>query len=274
MTNICIITSGIENLNIVNLCQKLSISHTIIVDSLFWPYQDKDTIQKTQRTEDIISYMKSQWITHFICHPTIELALLENNKNRTDIIPLFTNYINYCLNHSLIGKIWFVWWYSDLNQIESIFENIKQHYKTTDNQKNIKKFKLSKRTKDTSMRWYFPRLFSPRQMMVNKIITTDLRYFKDANIDTIIPLDYSYFNFQKTITSFFNQKKQKFHKRDILENIFKNIIQQNNTLITNNIQLITVYYTWSLHLIQDNKKWKRLLSQWQQKNIEYKNITI
>jgi hypothetical protein len=35
-----------------------------------------------------------------------------------------------------------------------------------------------------------------------------------------------------------------------------------------------VYSTWSLHLIQDNKKWERLLSQWQQKTIEYKNIAI
>ena len=57
---LCIITSGTENFNVVKLCQQLSISHTIIVDSLFWPYQDKEINQKTQRTEDIVSYMKSQ----------------------------------------------------------------------------------------------------------------------------------------------------------------------------------------------------------------------
>lgn len=271
---LCIITSGTENLNVVKLCQQLSISHTVIVDSLFWPYQDKETNQKIQRTEDIINYMKSQWITHFICHPTIELALLDNNKNRTDIIPLFTHYINYCLNHSLIGKIWFVWWYSDISQIENIFQVIVKEYIPTDNQKNIKKFKLSKRTKDMSMRWYFSRLFSPRQMMINKIITTDLRYFKDANIDTLIPLDYSYFNFQKTITSFFNQKKQKFHKRDILTNIFASTIKDYSITKKETQETISVYSTWSLHLIQGNKKWERLLSQWQQKIIEYKNINL
>jgi RecG-like helicase len=42
--------------------------------------------------------------------------------------------------------------YSDISQIESLFEFIKKDYKITDVQKNIKKFKLSKRTKDTSMR--------------------------------------------------------------------------------------------------------------------------
>lgn len=270
---ICIISSGTENLNIVKLCQQLSIWHSIILDSLFWPYQDKDTNQKIQRVEDIINYMKSQWFTYFICHPTIELELLKKDNKRTDIIPLFTHYIRYCLNHSLIGKIWFIWWYSDISQIEDFFQDIQDNYTVTDNQKNIKKFKLSKRTKDTSMRWYFSRLFSPRQMMINKIIKTDLRYFKNANIDTLIPLDYSYFNFQKTITSFFNQKKQKFHKRDILENIFNTII--NNTIIKKESQdIISIYSTWSLHLIQDNKKWERLLSQGKQKTIEYKKINL
>ena len=79
-------------------------------------------------------------------------------------------------------------------------------------------------------------------MMINKIITTDLRYFKDANVDTLIPLDYSYFNFQKTITSFFNQKKQKFHKRDILQDILKYIVEEKK-LSTLNSKLITIYHT-------------------------------
>jgi hypothetical protein len=78
--------------------------------------------------------------------------------------------------------------------------------------------------------------------MINKIITTDLRYFKDANIDTLIPLDYSYFNFQKAITSFFNQKKQKFHKRDILANIFATTIED-NIIKKESQERISVYST-------------------------------
>jgi hypothetical protein len=247
---------------------------------LFWPYQDKENTFLEERIIKIMEYMSTQWASHFILSPMIELLLLQNPKEfairnpQSVIIPLFTKYLTYCLNHSLIGKIGFVGWYSEISQIESLFETMNKEYILTENQKNTKKFKLSKRTKDTSMRWYFTRLFSSRDMMINKIIKTDLRYFKDADVDTIIPLDYSYFNYQKTVTSFFNQKKQRFHKREIVENIFKNIVEQNKKLTTNNLEPITIYYTGSLHLISENKKREALLSQWWQETIEYKKINL
>lgn len=281
MTNICIISSWTENLNIIKLCQRLSLQHNVVLDSMFWPHQDKEIESTKTRVIKIMDYMSTQWATHFILSPSIELKLLKTNStfkiqdSKFIILPLFTNYLNYCLQHSLVGKIGFVWWYADVSQIESLFENIADEYQPTEIQKNIKKFQqpLAKRTKDTSMRWYFARSFSPRNMMINKTIKFDLRYFKDANVDTIIPLDYSYFNFQKTITSFFNPKKQKFHTRDILQTLFSNIVEQ-QSLSTYTSTQITIYHTWSLHLISQDKKWERLLSQWQQKTIEYTHITI
>ena len=269
---LCIISSWTENLNIVKLCQQLSIDYTIVLDSLFWPYQDKENIFLEERIITIMEYMSTQWATHFILPPALELNLSHNNST-FNILPLFKNYLIYCLNHSLVGKIGFVGWYSDISQIESLFETISKEHLLTDNQQNTKKFKLSKRRKDTSMRWYFTRLFSSRDMMINKIIKTDLRYFKDANIDTIIPLDYSYFNYQKTICSFFNQKKQKFHKRDVLKEVFINLIKEKK-LPTVNSTLLTLHYTWSLHLISEHKKWEALLSQWWLNTIDYTYLNI
>ncbi len=270
---LCIISSWTENLNIVKLCQQLSIDYTILLDSLFWPYQDKENTFLEGRIIKIMKYMSTQWATHFILPPALELSLL-NKSSTFNILPLFKNYLIHCLNHSLVGKIGFVGWYSDISQMESLFETMSKEYRLTENQSNTKRFKLSKRTKDTSMRSYFTRLFSSRDMMINKIIKTDLRYFKNANVDTIIPLEYSYFNYQKTITSFFNPKKQRFHKREIVENIFKNIVGQNKKLTTNNPDQITIYHTGSLHLISENKKWERLLSQGKQQTIEYKYLEI
>lgn len=270
---LCIITSGTENFNIVKLCQQLSIDHTIVIDSLFWPYQDKEEMFVQERVTKIMEYMSTQWATHFILPPGLELSLFNNNST-FNILPLFKNYLIHCLNHSLVGKIGFVGWHSDISQIESLFETMIKEYRLTENQSNTKRFKLSKRIKDTSMRWYFTRLFSPRNMMINTIIKTDLRYFKDANVDTIIPLDYSYFNYQKTITSFFNQKRQQFHKRDILKEIFQTTISQETFWTLKNLWTLQLYYTGSLHLISENKKWERLLSQGKQKTIEYKKITL
>ena len=115
-------------------------------------------------------------------------------------------------------------------------------YQLTDNQKTTKKFHLSKWTKDVSMRTYFSRLYSSRNLIINKTIKEDLTYFKDANIDTLIPLQYSYFDYQRTITSYLNPKKYKFHKRNIMEEIFKDLIEKEK-LVKQNLQVVTIYHT-------------------------------
>jgi hypothetical protein len=68
---------------------------------------------------------------------------------------------------------------------------------------------------------YFATKLSFSNVMSNKIVKFDLRYFKDSNVDTVIGMNYEYFNYQRTIANFLNFKKQKFHKIDTLENIFK-----------------------------------------------------
>ena len=45
----------------------------------------------------------------------------------------------------------------------------------------------------------------------------DLRYFKDAYVDTILPMHYHYFHMQRTIKSFFNFHKIRFHDFSVIE---------------------------------------------------------
>ena len=67
---------------------------------------------------------------------------------------------------------------------------------------------------------YFGNNLSFSDFMLNKVIKFDLRYFKDSNVDSLVALNYEYFNYQNTIYKFFNPKKQKFHKINNLEKIF------------------------------------------------------
>jgi hypothetical protein len=81
---------------------------------------------------------------------------------------------------------------------------------------------------------YFANNLSFSNLMVNKIIKFDIRYFKDSNVDSIVPLNYEYFNYQNTIFKFFNFKKQKFHKIDNLERIFADLdLKQDNIYSVN-----------------------------------------
>ena len=54
----------------------------------------------------------------------------------------------------------------------------------------------------------------------------ELRYFKDARVDTVIPLNYLYFNAEKAIVKFFNFKKIRFHRLAKLEQIFCSLTSQ------------------------------------------------
>jgi hypothetical protein len=58
-------------------------------------------------------------------------------------------------------------------------------------------------------------------MMVNRVVKEDLKYFKDAMVDTLIPLNYGYFNYQNTISKFLNFKKIRFHKLEKIEELFQ-----------------------------------------------------
>ena len=57
----------------------------------------------------------------------------------------------------------------------------------------------------------------------------DLRYFKDANVDTLIPMHYNYFRMQRTMKSFFNFRKTRFHDFAVIENCFKNLTEKNKS---------------------------------------------
>ena len=144
--------------------------------------------------------------------------------------------------------------------INTIHTVLSENYTLTDNQTNTKTFMqpLAKRTKDITMWTYFSRFTSSRSMIINKIIKFDLRYFKDAHVDTIIPLSYEYFNYQRTISSFFNPKKQKFHKREAMETLFSDLIDK-LSLPTCPQSEVTLFVTGSDHLLK-NKKWETIAS--------------
>ncbi|MEI6773589.1 MAG: hypothetical protein WCL18_01890 [bacterium] len=95
-------------------------------------------------------------------------------------------------------------------------------YTLSHNQQSIKKFHFpfDYRTKETPLWKYYLTNLSYSNILVNKIIKFDLRYFKDAMVDTIVPLNYGYFHYQNTITKFLNFKKIHFHALEKIRNVF------------------------------------------------------
>ena len=64
---------------------------------------------------------------------------------------------------------------------------------------------------------------SRSSILVNSLIKNDLKYFKDAAVDTLIPMNYSYFAAQKTINHLLSTKKIRFHGIEKLASVFEHL---------------------------------------------------
>ena len=75
---------------------------------------------------------------------------------------------------------------------QGLITNLAKDYLLTDNQKSIKKFHSPFHywAKEMVLWKYYLTNLSYSHVLVNKIIKFDLRYFKDAMVDTLIPLNY------------------------------------------------------------------------------------
>ncbi|MEI8090957.1 MAG: hypothetical protein WCG98_01590 [bacterium] len=122
-----------------------------------------------------------------------------------------------------MGKIGVVGDYADIEVGQQFLKTLEKTYTLSETQKVIRKFHapFDYRVKEVPLRKYFLTQLSFSDMMVNKVIKFDLRYFKDALVDTVIPFNYGYFNYQNTISKFFNFKKIRFHKLEKIEALFQ-----------------------------------------------------
>jgi hypothetical protein len=143
-----------------------------------------------------------------------------------------------------------------MQQGQKLLKEEAKNYKLNGNQKNIKKFNFpfSYRSKETSLWKQYLNELSYSEPMVNAVIKHDLRYFKDAGIDTAIPFNYGYFNYQNTMSKFFNYRKTRFHKIEKLEEIFSSF-----DIPASKKYSVEIFYTDHCDFLKRNKKLVRLL---------------
>ncbi len=156
-----------------------------------------------------------------------------------------------------------------MQQAQTLINKESKKYQPTTHQKNIKKFHFpfKYRAKEVRMWKYFLNNLSFSNYMVNKIIKFDLRYFKNADVDTIIPLNYGYFAYQRTINKYFNFNKQRFHNSKALENILENHLVEKQDNYT-----ITVMHNGHTQFLQDNKHLLWLLQKGKTVEIKYNEV--
>lgn len=267
---IWIISSWSETLSLFKFLGKYAHEYVVYYDFFHWPYGDKTFEQSLACVQSWIDYLIKQKVDAIILPPVYELYIMQNTEFKTQkkkILPLFTTYVHeYCFAHSLVGKIGLVWDFADVEVAEKLFTTTEKLYLPSAAQQNIKKFHFpfAYRTKELPLRKHYLNDFSYSNILVNKIIKFDLRYFKDAMVDTLIPLNYGYFYYQTTISKFLNFKKIRFHSLEKLEKVFEWLMI--DKWITETHYSVTVAYTWHPEFLKREKRLLWLLQKW--KNIE------
>lgn len=183
-------------------------------------------------------------------------------KYNKHITPIFTDYLlDFVAKYSLVWKLWIVWNNMETSQIEFFLYYLLSDYTPTDNQNKISKFHFpfKTRTKSVDMRDYMTNFLPKRKDFINKIIKTDCKYFRDANIDTLIPLQYSYFWYKRQLEHYFNPNKCRFHH--ITDIISTNSLAKYWIEPTYDTNEINLYFSWSDSLFYSNAKREKLLNE-------------
>lgn len=121
----------------------------------------------------------------------------------------------------------------------------------TENQRGIKKFHFPFAWWGKEVRLWKILLehLSRSSPLVNTLIKNDLKYFKDASVDTFIPMNYSYFWAQKTIQHLLHSKKTRFHGIEKLEFVFDSILGPKTSEYS-----VSVFYTDHGKFLTRNKR--------------------
>lgn len=221
-----ILSSGQETLALFSFLSRYDHEYLIYYDSLHAPYGEKKFLTTLQAIEEGIIWLKNAGVETIILPPVYELFMLK--KGEKLILPLFQFYLlEEVFPHSLVGKLGLFGEFADLQMAQELISELASNYTPSEAQRATKifSFPFHFRAKEVGILNPLLTRLSRKNFLTNTLLKHELRYFKDAYVDTVIPLNYLYFNAETTIAKFLNFKKIRFHRLSKLEQIFTHLIQ-------------------------------------------------
>lgn len=274
---IVIVSSGVDSLALFKFLNRYEHEYVIYFDSLNAPYGEKSLKAWLHFAKTALDRAQEQGAEKVILPPVLELACLEKwteigltNDQKDLILPLFSRYLSdEVFPHSLVGKLGIFGEGEQLSVAQDLIAKLAESYSPTLAQQNIKKFSFPFHFwgKDTSSFSHLLQKLGWKSFLVNTVIKHDLRYFKDAMIDSLIPLNYSYFHAETRIKKFLNFKKMRFHGLEALEKSFERLTQN----VAQSPYQVKVYSTDTMRGLLDEKRLLRYLQRGKSIAIELLN---
>ena len=266
-----IISSGIDTLALFQFLTHYDNEYLVYCDQTNFSYWEKSLDFILDNIEKAGEFLARKWAEIVIVDPIYELALKYSNKKLWfKVLPLFQKYLHeYAFKHSLVGKIWILSDFWSFWKVQELLEKDEKDYKPTDEQKSIKKFSYPLHYWVKSASSWVANIndLGVHNPYLIRTMKNDLRYFKDAYVDTILPMHYHYFRMQRTIKSFFNFHKIRFHDLSVLEECFNYLIKEPNWKYW-----VAVWINQPLQFLTRNKQLMWLMQRGKSEKVEIEEI--
>lgn len=266
-----IISSWTETLSLFKFLTRYDNEYLVYCDQTNFPYWEKSLDYTLECIEKAGEFLTQKWAEIIIVDPVYELALKHSDKKLWfKVLLLFQKYLHeYAFKHSLVGKIWILSDFWSSKKVQELLEKEEKNYVPTDEQKSIKKFSypFHYRVKSASS-WVrnISDLWVHNPYLI-RTMKNDLRYFKDAYVDTIMPMHYHYFRMQRAIKSFFNFHKMRFHDFSVVEKCFTELIENNHSSYN-----VSIWTNQPSDFIIREKELLRLMQRWKTNQINIEEI--
>lgn len=251
-----ILTSWNDMLALFSFLQRYDHEYHVWYDDNFLFWGDKSVDLVMERVAVGIEALVAKGIDTVVLPPMVELkARNENLFPHVKVLPLFENYVlENCFAYSLVGKIWFFGDRFDIQEGQKQLTILAKHYHLSENQRQISQFHFPFVYWGKEVRnWkYLLDTCSWSMPLVHHTIKQDLRFFKDAAVDTIIPCNYSYFLAQKALEKA-RYTKMRFSPFSILEKIFVDLVGKGDSSYS-----VSIFCTGHGEFLKKEKKilWK------------------
>lgn len=266
-----IVSSWIDTLALFQLLNRYNNEYLVFCDQTNFPYWEKSLEYVLECIEKAGKFLTEKWAEIIIVDPIYELALKYSDKKLLfKVLPLFQNYLHeYAFKYSLVGKIWILSDFWSFWKAQEFFEKEEKDYKPTDDQKSIKKFSYPFHYRVKSANSWTANINDlwVHNPYLIRTMKNDLRYFKDAYVDTILPMHYNYFRMQRSIKSFFNFHKIRFHDISVVEECFNNLIKKSDWKYW-----VNVWINQPSNFLTRNKQLIWMMQRWKNETIKIKEI--
>jgi hypothetical protein len=226
-----------EVIALYSIIQDLNHEVILIIDHKHHSYHTNTHEYSMSRYQVLLDIAQQQWVTHILTHPLIELSCRAYNLS---ILPIYQTYLlHHVLRYSHVGKIGILSDHYDIHTTQQLITSISTQYTLSHNQSTTKTFHqpLARWTRDISNRSQLIPILGHQHRLLRKYIKHDLRYFQNADVDTLIPTSYLQFALDTTLRHHLNFKRVRWYDRNVISEIITSQIstwQQGSLSIISN----------------------------------------